>query len=110
MGTAAGVEGFLGDVDRVLGLERIACIHLNDSEGERGSRRDRHANIGQGKIGLDGFRRLLKEPRLAGVPMVLETPPGEGERGHARDLAKLRGLLGGATSGSTASKRRTRAR
>lgn len=110
MGTAAGVEGFLADVERVLGLDRVACIHLNDSEGERGSRRDRHANLGSGRIGLEGFRRLLAEPRLAAVPMVLETPPGERESGHARDLATLRGLLEGATSATAASKRRTRAR
>jgi deoxyribonuclease-4 len=110
MGTPGGVEDFLADVDRVLGLGRVACIHLNDSEGERGSRRDRHANLGNGRIGLEGFRRLLAEPRLAAVPMVLETPPGEGDRDHVRDLATLRGLLGGARSASASSTRRTRAR
>lgn len=93
LGSAAAVEGFLGEVDRNLGLDSIACVHLNDSVGELGSRKDRHANLGEGRIGLDGFRRLLAEPRLAHVPMILETPLGDDERGHARDLATLRSLL-----------------
>lgn len=94
LGSAAAVEDFLGEVDRVLGLDAIACVHLNDSVGELGSRKDRHANLGEGRIGLEGFRRLLAEPRLASVPMILETPLGDDERGHARDLATLRSLLG----------------
>lgn len=93
LGSAAAVEDFLAEVDRVLGLDSIACVHLNDSVGELGSRKDRHANLGAGRIGLEGFRRLLAEPRLAAVPMILETPLGDDERGHARDLAVLRSLL-----------------
>ncbi len=93
LGTADGMEDFLGGVDRILGFGAIGCVHLNDSVGEVGSRRDRHANLGDGQIGLEGFRRLLAEPGLAAVPMILETPIGEDERGHARDLATLRGLL-----------------
>jgi len=94
LGSAAAVEDFLAEVDRILGLDAIACVHLNDSVGELGSRKDRHANLGEGRIGLEGFRRLLAEPRLAHVPMILETPLGDDERGHARDLATLRSLLG----------------
>jgi deoxyribonuclease-4 len=94
LGSASAVEDFLGEVDRILGLDSIACVHLNDSVGELGSRKDRHANLGEGRIGLEGFRRLLAEPRLAHVPMILETPLGDDERGHARDLATLRSLLG----------------
>jgi deoxyribonuclease-4 len=94
VGSAAAVEDFLGEVDRALGLDSIACVHLNDSVGELGSRKDRHANLGEGRIGLEGFRRLLAEPRLARVPMILETPLGDDERGHARDLVVLRSLLG----------------
>lgn len=93
VGTAAGVEAFLEEVERTVGLARVEGVHLNDSAGERGSRRDRHASIGEGRIGLAGFRRLLVEPRLAAVPMVLETPLGDDELGHARDLARLRELL-----------------
>ena len=93
MGTAAGVEEFLAEVERTVGLGLVEGLHLNDSAGERGSRRDRHASIGAGRIGLAGFRRLLAEPRLAAVPMVVETPLGDDELGHARDLERLRGLL-----------------
>jgi len=113
VGTAAGVEEFLAEAAATVGWERIACLHLNDSLGERGSRRDRHANIGEGCIGLAGFRRLLDEPRLARIPMILETPIGEDGGGHGRDLARLRDLAGPTSaSGSArpASKRRTRAR
>lgn len=91
--TAAGVDEFLSAADRVLGLELVACWHLHDSVGARGSHRDRHANIGEGAIGMAGFRRLLEAPALAAAPMILETPFGDDELGHARDLATLRGLL-----------------
>jgi deoxyribonuclease-4 len=101
LATPSAVEGFLAEVERHLGLDRIACIHLNDSVHPLGSRKDRHAHIGEGTIPLAGFRRLLEEPRLARVPMVLETDPGEDGVDHARDLATLRGLLG-AVSKSTA--------
>jgi len=95
LGTEAAVEEFLARADEVLSLELVACVHLNDSAGERGSRRDRHANLGEGRIGLSGFARWLSEPRLAGAPMILETPLGDDERGHARDLERLRELRGG---------------
>lgn len=108
--TPAAVEGFLDEVERVIGLDAVACLHLNDSVGGLGSRRDRHANIGAGEIGRAGFRRLLEEPRLARVPMILETPLGEDERGHARDLETLRGLAGEVSGRRSSSKRRTRAR
>jgi deoxyribonuclease IV len=92
--TAAAVARFVDQVESVLGLDLVACVHLNDSEGELGSRKDRHANIGEGKIGRDGFAHLLGDKRLAGMPMVLETPLGDDESGHARDLATLRALMG----------------
>lgn len=93
IGSEEGMERFLGEVDEVLGLEQVACWHLNDSVGVLGSRRDRHANIGEGEIGLGGFARLLADPRLSAVPMLLETPFGDDEQGHARDLAALRRLV-----------------
>ncbi len=95
VGSAAAVEEFLAAAERTLGLGSVGCIHLNDSVGERGSKKDRHANIGEGRIGLEGFRRLISEPTLAHAPMILETPIGDDERGHARDLARLRELLAG---------------
>jgi len=89
---AAGYEDFLAEAAATVGLAAVECVHLNDSVGERGSRKDRHANLGEGRIGLGLFERLLADARLARVPMILETPIGEDEQGHARDLATLRRL------------------
>ena len=98
-----GYEAFWQELETSLGLGRLGAIHLNDSVGERGSRRDRHANLGEGKIGLGFFARLLADPRLAAVPMLLETPMGDDGSGHARDLAVLRGLAAAsAVEGTTA--------
>jgi len=87
------VAGFVDRAIDVLGAERIVCWHLNDSVGARGSRKDRHANIGEGAIGRESFRRLLAHQALAAAPAILETPMGDDEQGHARDLATLRELL-----------------
>lgn len=89
---AKGFEDFLAEIDGTVGFDAIRCVHVNDSVGARGSRKDRHANLGDGLIGLDLFARLLAEPRFAQIPMILETPLGDDEQGHARDLATLRGL------------------
>lgn len=86
----AGYKEFFRNLEALFGSEEPCCIHLNDSLRECGSRRDRHANLGAGKIGHDLFRRLVRDPRLRRVPMILETPLGEDKRGHARDLALLR--------------------
>ena len=61
-------------LDREIGLDRLALIHANDSARPCGSRRDRHANIGGGHIGLEGFRQLLVQPTFRQVPWILETP------------------------------------
>jgi len=60
--------------DRAIGLDRLVCIHANDSKRERGSRVDRHEAIGQGKIGRKAFELLVNHPLLAGIPWILETP------------------------------------
>ena len=60
--------------DQVIGLKKLKAIHLNDSRKEMGSRVDRHENIRQGKIGLEGFRLLMNDHRLANIPKILETP------------------------------------
>jgi deoxyribonuclease-4 len=67
-------ERLVEDTDRHIGLERLALIHANDSARPCGSRKDRHANIGEGHIGLEGFRHLLAQPALRQVPWILETP------------------------------------
>lgn len=89
---ANGYEEFAAEVGERLGFENIGAFHLNDSAKPFGSRKDRHEHIGQGEIGVAAFARLLSDPRFAHAPMVLETEPGEGDRGHLEDLATLRGL------------------
>jgi deoxyribonuclease-4 len=81
------------EFDDVVGLERIRAFHLNDSLRELGSRVDRHAKIGAGKLGLDPFRHLLNDPRFSSVPMYLETPKGE-ENGEPLDAINMRTLRG----------------
>jgi deoxyribonuclease-4 len=88
-----GLADLLDRVDGLFGLDRLGCLHLNDSRYPAGSRRDRHANLGEGEIGLATFRWIVTDPRLAGVPMILETPLGDDGQGHARDLEILRGLV-----------------
>lgn len=75
----------------IVGLQKIKALHLNDSLYPLGSRRDRHARIGEGMIGLDGFRTLLQDRRLWHCPMILEIPGGL--PAYAEDLKKLRRLL-----------------
>jgi deoxyribonuclease-4 len=80
----------------VIGLDHVKCIHLNDSRRELGSRVDRHAHIGRGQIGLEGFRALVNDPRLQHIPMILETPKGEDPvAADRRNLAVLRRLIRG---------------
>jgi deoxyribonuclease-4 len=72
--TAAGLEATLAELDRSVGLERLLLVHLNDSMYPLGSQRDRHQHIGEGEIGLEGFRRIVNHPALRHLPFILETP------------------------------------
>lgn len=88
-------EGYKAVFDRLISLvgsERIKAFHMNDSKGALGSHLDRHTAIGEGTIGLDGFRRLVNDPRFAAVPMVLETPKDPEPEADLRNLAILREL------------------
>ncbi|HEX9166611.1 MAG TPA: deoxyribonuclease IV, partial [Gemmatimonadales bacterium] len=81
--------------DRWLGLDRLWCLHLNDSKTPRGSRVDRHELIGEGSLGREPFRRLMTDPRFAKVPKILETPKGEDEVSNDRRmLRRLRAFAG----------------
>lgn len=91
--TPAAYERTMAELDRVVGLTQVKAVHLNDSKKELGSRVDRHEHIGQGRIGLEGFRCLLNDPRLGEVPMVLETPKDEECTEDVMNLKVLRGLL-----------------
>jgi deoxyribonuclease-4 len=62
------------DLERQIGLERLACLHVNDSKMPLGSNRDRHANLGEGELGRKGLRPFLSEPRFEGLPALIETP------------------------------------
>jgi deoxyribonuclease-4 len=75
-----GYRATFQQFDRVVGFERLKAFHLNDSRKPLGSRVDRHEHIGDGTLGLEPFRRLLHDPRLEDVPMVLETPKSDGRR------------------------------
>jgi deoxyribonuclease-4 len=91
--TAEGYATTMEAFDRALGLERLKALHLNDSKGELGERKDRHEHIGNGYIGLDGFRNVVNDPRLAGLPGLLETPKGEDLEEDRENLAVLRSLV-----------------
>ena len=84
-GNAAGV---FEEFDRVIGLDRLKALHLNDSMSCCGSHKDRHERIGQGKIGIDAFQHILDDPALAGKPMILETP--NNLDGYEREIKMLR--------------------
>jgi deoxyribonuclease-4 len=81
------------EFDRLIGIERIAFFHLNDSKKGLGSRVDRHEHIGKGEIGLDGFRHLLNDPRFSSHAMTLETPKGKDLSEDQENLKLLRSLL-----------------
>lgn len=89
--TIEAVNGTLREFDKVLGIERLKVIHLNDSKGELGSGRDRHEHIGLGYIGENGFSSFLKHPTVKDLPLILETPIDE-RRDEAGNIRKVREL------------------
>jgi len=91
--TAAGLDGTLDEIDRTLGLDAVRVIHFNDSKTKLGSRVDRHARLGEGRIGWDGMQRIALHPALADKPLLLETPHDE-DGTHRRNVAALRTMLG----------------
>ncbi|RIV28741.1 deoxyribonuclease IV [Alicyclobacillaceae bacterium I2511] len=70
-------DEFLEKFDQTIGLDRLKCAHINDSKTPFGSHRDRHANIGEGSIGLEALRHIVHHPVLRGIPQILETPGGK---------------------------------
>jgi deoxyribonuclease-4 len=70
----AGLEDTLGEIDKLVGLELIKLIHLNDAKDKLSSHHDRHENIGKGYIGLEGMKRIINHPKLKDLPFILETP------------------------------------
>lgn len=90
---AAGLDGVLTEFDRVIGLSRLRAVHLNDSLNPPGSRKDRHACIGQGTLGLEAIVRVLTHPALRDLPFLLETPTDDA--GHGEEIALLRAAASG---------------
>lgn len=84
------LDGVLTEFDRVIGLERLKAVHLNDSKNPPGSRKDRHACIGDGAIGLEALARIVRHPALRDLPFCLETP--NNSEGYRREIALLRKL------------------
>jgi deoxyribonuclease-4 len=101
--TETGYRATFKSFDRLIGFERLKVVHANDSKKPLGSRVDRHTHIGEGFVGVDGFRRIVNDRRFAGLPMLLETPKAAGRKKtklavsvdayDERNLSILRGLV-----------------
>lgn len=90
--TDAGLEKTLSDFDELIGLDRLVLIHGNDTSVELGSNRDRHANIGEGNIGIEGFKRIINHPKLRHLPFILETPGFKDPNVDKSNLDIVKGL------------------
>jgi deoxyribonuclease IV len=93
IGSEAGTKKTFREFDRVIGFDRLAAIHLNDSKTARGSRVDRHQHIGRGQVGLDAFRFIMRSRRFRKIPKVLETPKGKDLGEDITNMKTLRALL-----------------
>jgi deoxyribonuclease-4 len=91
--TAEGYERTFAEFDEIIGIDRLAAFHLNDSKKEFNSRVDRHEHIGKGFLGVEAFRLLLNDRRFWGLPMCLETPKGPDLKEDRENLALLRSLI-----------------
>ncbi|GAA0652656.1 deoxyribonuclease IV [Salarchaeum japonicum] len=91
LSTPAGVDETLQAFDDEIGLDHLACVHLNDSKHECGTNKDEHAHIGEGHIGDDGMTAFVNHDAIRDVPLVLETPNEDG-RGFAWNIEKVREL------------------
>ena len=85
-------DGVLTEFDRVIGLDWLRAVHVNDSLNPVGSHKDRHARIGEGCLGAEALGRVVRHPALQGLPFVLETP--NELPGYAREIALLKELHG----------------
>lgn len=86
------LDGVLTAFDRVIGLDRLKAVHLNNSLNDRGSHKDRHAKITEGRIPLDAIVRIIRHPALTALPFILETP--NDDDGYAQEISLLRDLHG----------------
>lgn len=91
--TEAGWESTMRDLEAIIGLEKVAAVHVNDSKRECGSRIDRHEHIGQGLLGETAFHMVMNDPRLRAVPKILETEKSEDMHEDVENMARLRALV-----------------
>ena len=96
IGSGEGATGVVDRFDALIGLDRLALVHLNDSRSELGSRTDRHEHVGAGRIGPVGLGALLREPRIRHATFIMETP-GADEGWDAVNMRRARLLWSGAT-------------
>ena len=87
---AGDIDGVLTEFDRVIGLERLKAVHINDSMNPLGAHKDRHARIGEGYLGEAAFGRIINPPALRDLPFILETP--NDLAGYAREIGRLKEL------------------
>ncbi len=85
------LEGVLEEFDRVIGIQKLKALHLNDSKNPCGSHKDRHEKIGQGFLGIETFERIVNHPVLSQLPMILETP--NELPGYAAEISRLKSLV-----------------
>ena len=88
---ANDLDGVLEEFDRVIGLDRLCALHINDSLNECGAHKDRHARIGEGRIGKEALAAVVMHPRLLGLPCILETP--NELPGYAEEIAFFRSCV-----------------
>ena len=84
------LDGVLAEFDRIIGLDKLMALHVNDSKNPFGSHKDRHACLGKGSLGLETFRKIVTHPALRDKPMILETP--NELPGYQKEIAMLRGF------------------
>ena len=87
------LDGVLAEFDRVIGLEFLKAIHINDSKNDCGARKDRHEKLGQGVIGAEALKRVVRHPLLQGKPFILETP--NEDEGYRQEIATIRSWMAG---------------
>ena len=83
------LDGVINEFDRIVGIDRLKAIHINDSKNPPDSHKDRHEKIGEGHIGIDAFERIINHPALRELPFYLETP-NEDLSGYAHEIAMLK--------------------
>jgi deoxyribonuclease-4 len=86
----ADFEGVLDAFDRIVGLDRLKVLHINDSKNVRGAKKDRHENIGKGKIGFEILHGVVHHPRLTNITKILETPYVDGKPPYKEEIEWLK--------------------